>query len=183
MTQDQNREQAQALYEQGVKEIGFDYEDGLARLMGLGDPEHVFRAGRVWPRFDFVLGFEALARLKSAKYIYHAGLEWKVFDHKKGTCVLAALADPQYLFYAGAHWKQFDFENGLEALLKTGACRYLYQAGVLWKSFDHARAWAVLESQVAQGEEWRGQAFEHPRWKKALLNIWLGLNFQQSPIK
>ncbi|MBU2488076.1 MAG: hypothetical protein KKA60_01670 [Proteobacteria bacterium] len=166
--------QALALYEAG-KAQNFDHQQGLARLIALGDPETLFRAGRLWPRFDFAKGFAALAELHSEKFLYHAGLEWKVFDHDAGLAALLEIRDARYVFYAGAHWKRFDFEKGTAGLLALADCEHLYRAGALWKEFDHAAAWKILESRVAEGETWRGLALENPRWRKALAGIWKDL--------
>jgi len=49
---------------------------------------------------------------------------------------------------------------------------YVYKAGCLWRRFDFLRAWKRMEYFVDDGEEWRGRAFDHERWRNALRLIW-----------
>ncbi|OPZ34446.1 MAG: hypothetical protein BWY96_03128 [Spirochaetes bacterium ADurb.BinA120] len=78
----------------------------------------------------------------------------------------------EYIFYAGAHWKEFDYEAGFDELIKTDRMEYVYKAGCLWRRFDFLRAWKRMEYFVDDGEEWRGRAFDHERWRNALRLIW-----------
>ena len=60
----------------------------------------------------------------------------------------------------------------MDKLLEKGNPEYLYRAGTLWREFDFKAAWRFMEQLVSSGEEWRGLAFENPRWKGELKKIW-----------
>jgi len=163
---------AEYLYYAGLYWKEFDCSAGTKAILDLGDPEYVYRAGWYWKVFDHAKGLDLLVELKNPKYIYFSGLAWRSFDFRTAQDALVKLESAEFIFYAGAYWKLFDYGSGFGGLLRTGNLEYIYRAGCLWREFDYHRGWQAIESAVEDGEQWRGRAFDHSRWKQGLRRVW-----------
>ena len=97
-------ETASQVYNKGMYDKNFDFEEGLDKLIKKKNKYYIYTAGKMWPKFDYDKALDGLAKIKkSAYWIVQAGLFWPKFNYKKAIKIIRKKF-PNFYKYALREW-------------------------------------------------------------------------------